>query len=322
MACTFIKKLHNLRMKFFSQRSCEMFTIELLVALSLRNFFEFVRILWRRDPFLLVQCHLFLTRGAILLPINFRFLLRSAWPGNKTSIVSNWQNFLPFSCICGQSGAGSAEQSRLAVATAPLRLVCTLHTLLAAFVRLLKLHGKVKPNQPPLLLLSGVSRVLSKQSSFGTSLILFSGRNHPRIKRERRNQHLRSGAEAISEVEGAGQDGRAGAWARRRRCWWVRWWYLSSSTDVGNTAQDKCGWSCVLECSRGKRQTAFIWLTLARPQRHTSVHRNKQARGCSPGRPSVRRPVWHRAACVYSPPALKWLCFHQGLWETEAMFRG
>lgn len=158
-------------------------------------------------------------------------------------------------------------------------------------------------------------------------LILLSGRNLPTIKRETKNQYLSSGAEAL---RGGGHD-RAGhesgglceaAFCASSRCWRVRWWYLSSSTDVGNTAQDKRGWSCVFECSRGKRQTAFIWLTLARPHRHTSVHRNKQARGCSPGRPLVRRPVWHRAACVYSPPALKWLCFHQGLWETEAMFRG
>lgn len=50
----------------------------------------------------------------------------------------------PLSCSRGQSGAESEEQSRLAVATAPLCLVYTLHTLLAAFVGLLKLRAKVR----------------------------------------------------------------------------------------------------------------------------------------------------------------------------------
>lgn len=89
----------------------------------------------------------------------------------------------------------------------------------------------------------------------------------------------------------------------------------------GNTAQEQV-WVGPHVWSQGKRQTVFIWLTFPQTHRHTSVHRNKQALGCSPGGPPVKRPAWHRAACVYSPPALKCLYFHQGLWEAEAMFRG
>lgn len=43
-------------------------------------------------------------RGAILLSINISFFVRSARPGNKTSIVSNWQNFLPSAAAAANQG--------------------------------------------------------------------------------------------------------------------------------------------------------------------------------------------------------------------------
>lgn len=165
--------------------------------------------------------------------------------------------FPPLSCSHGQSGARSVEQRRLAVATAPLALVYTLHTLLAAVVRLLKLHAKVKQNLP--LLLSRMSWLLTKLSPFGMFWFLFPGMNLPSAKREMGSQYQTPGAEVISEVEGANeQDVRAELCVRwcpvppADACGF-QWWYLSSKTDVGEySSRTGVGGAACLNVARAK----------------------------------------------------------------------
>lgn len=52
--------------------------------------------------------------------------------------------FPSLSCSCGQSKASLAEKSMLTVATAPLYVIYTPHTVLSVFVRWLKLYVEVK----------------------------------------------------------------------------------------------------------------------------------------------------------------------------------
>lgn len=282
-----------------------------------------VRLLERKHPS--SKCHLFKHEAQSCCQLMSAFCQVSLARQQSINCLQ-LAEFPPLSCSCGQSGARSVERRRLAVATAPLPLVYAPHTLFAAVVRLLKLHAKVKHN---LLLLSRMSGVLTEQSPFGIFWVLFPGRSRPSIKREM--------GESISEMRswaycwggGCKRAGcESGVWCEvvscaSSRCLWVSVVIFELQNRCGGTQlKNKRGWGRVFECSQGKRQTAFIWLTLPRPHRLTSVHRNKQALGCSPGGPPLKRPAWHRAACVYSPPALKCLCFHQGLWETEAMFRG
>lgn len=60
----------------------------------------------------------FQTRGVVLWPLN----VRTAWLGNKISIVSNWQNFLPSVVASANQKAAWWKQSMFTVVTAPLYL--------------------------------------------------------------------------------------------------------------------------------------------------------------------------------------------------------
>lgn len=107
-----------------------------------------VRLLEHKHPF--AKCHLFKPEAQSCCQLMSAFCQVSLARQQSINCLQ-LAEFPPLSCSHGQSGARSVEQRRLAVATAPLALVYTLHTLLAAVVRLLKLHAKVKQNLPLLL---------------------------------------------------------------------------------------------------------------------------------------------------------------------------
>lgn len=103
--------------------------------------FLHVRLLQHKYPF--VKCHLFKPEAQSCCQLMSAFCQVNLARQQNINCLQ-LAEFPPFSCSRGQSGARSVEQRRLAVATAPLPLVYTLHTLLTAFVRLLKLPAKVK----------------------------------------------------------------------------------------------------------------------------------------------------------------------------------
>lgn len=108
-----------------------------------RPHFLSVRLLEHKHLF--VKCHLFKPEAQSCCQLMSAFCQVSLARQQNINCLQ-LAEFPPHSCSRSQSGARSVEQRRLALATAPLPLVYTLHTLLAAFVRLLKLHAKVKHN--------------------------------------------------------------------------------------------------------------------------------------------------------------------------------
>lgn len=183
-----------------------MFTIEILVALPLRNFLAFVRILLQRS-FFVESSVTFSNSRSNLVANKFQVFAQVSLARQQNINCLQLAEFPPLGCSRGQSGAGSAEQSRLAVATAPLRLVCTLHTLLAAFVRWLKITRQSEAQLAAAA--AAVWGVMRQMSSFGMFLILFSGRNLPTIKREREGTNIWDQELRLSQRWRA-QSGRAG----------------------------------------------------------------------------------------------------------------
>lgn len=195
--------------------------------------------------------------------------VRTAWPGNKTSIVSNWQNFLPSAVVAANQRPAWWNSAR-----SPWQ---PLHSTSAHW------HS-----HRPLCL-----RQMAKITPTGeVKLAAPAARDEVKLedgdKPELKSQHFTLGGEgylrgwgrwlqmsktwdnlkAVARAEGASS-------AYSRCLLWGKQVIFEPQHRCGNTAQDKCGWCCVFQCSWVKRQTVLIWVTLPWPRKQTSVRRNK-----------------------------------------------
>lgn len=94
-------------------------------------------------PIFFFFCVTFSNLRTNLVANKCQLCVRTAWPGNKTSIVSNWQNFLP-SAVAAANQRPAWWNAARSLWQPLLSISFTLLTPSSVFVRWLKLHAKVK----------------------------------------------------------------------------------------------------------------------------------------------------------------------------------